>query len=145
MKRMDLPPIWLVVFMAAAWALAQVAPAVILGPRPFTAAMCTLAGVVLIAWSAIWFMRHSTPIEPRKTPRVLLASGPYRLNRNPIYTGLALILLGWGLWLGALTAVLATPVFMALIDRRFVRAEEQGLRDAFGPEAERWLARTRRW
>ena len=58
---------------------------------------------------------------------------------------MALALLGTGLIFGALTSVLLALVFPPLIGWRFVRDEEVGLRAAFGAEAERYLASTRRW
>jgi protein-S-isoprenylcysteine O-methyltransferase Ste14 len=67
------------------------------------------------------------------------------VNRNPLYTGLALIQTAWALWLGTLSALLTVPAFLWVIHVRFVRAEEAGLRAAFGDEAEAYLARTRRW
>ncbi len=37
------------------------------------------------------------------------------------------------------------PVFMLLIRERFIRAEEQRLRDGFGAAFDDWAARVRRW
>lgn len=145
MKKLDLPPVWAAVFAVLAWVLAGLMPLMGLRSAPITALLCVIAGLVLIGWSASWFMRRATPIEPRKTPKALLVKGPYRINRNPIYTGLALILAAWALWLGALSSLLMVAAFMAVIQMRFVRAEEAGLRRAFGPEAEAYLTRTRRW
>jgi protein-S-isoprenylcysteine O-methyltransferase Ste14 len=103
------------------------------------------AGLALILWAALWFLRKRTPIEPHHAPKALIVEGPYRINRNPIYTGLVLMLLGWGLWLGALSALAPAAVFAAVVDRRFVRSEEAALRSVFGGEAERYFAATRRW
>lgn len=144
-KKLDLPPVWAALFAALAWVLPRIEPLLTFGPRPFTATLCLVAGIVLIAWSISWFVRGATPMEPGKTPKTLLVKGPYRVNRNPVYTGLALILTAWALWLGALSALLTVPAFMAVIHIRFVRAEEDGLRRAFGREAEAYMARTRRW
>ena len=82
---------------------------------------------------------------PRRRPYGAGLEGPFRLNRNPIYTGMAVGLIGTGLLFGALSALLAAGVFVAIIDLRFVRGEEAGLRAAFGPAAEDYFARTRRW
>lgn len=145
MKKLDLPPVWLALFTALAWALSWIAPIYTFGSRPVTAGLCIVAGVVLIGWSISLFIRRATPMEPRKTPSALLSTGPYRVNRNPVYTGLALLLLAFGLWLGTLSAALMAAAYLAVIDRRFVRGEEAALRKAFGAAAEAYLARTRRW
>lgn len=139
----DLPPVWALGAALSAWALARVLPVATfpagLG-RVFVA-----AGLALVLWAAWWFWRKRTPIEPRETPRALIVEGPYRINRNPIYTGLVLIVAGFALSLGALSALLPALALPVILDRRFVRDEEAALRAAFGAEAEAYLARTRRW
>jgi protein-S-isoprenylcysteine O-methyltransferase Ste14 len=139
----DLPPVWAAGLALAAWALARWVPVVHLPAglgRAFLA-----AGLGLILWAGWWFWKKRTPIKPHHRPRVLITEGPFRLNRNPIYTGLALMLLGWGLALGAVSALLPALAFPLIVTRRFVLAEEAALREAFGAEAEEWLAATRRW
>lgn len=143
----DLPPVWMLAHGALAWGLATVMPiASFAGPAARTlGAALALAGVALAVWAAAWFARRRTTIEPREEPSALIVEGPFRLNRNPIYSGMALVLLGWALWLGALSAVVAVLPFIFLIDRRFVRGEEVALREAFGGEAVRYMAASRRW
>jgi len=139
----DLPPIWALGAAVLAWGLARVAP---LAPLPaWPAAPLGLAGFGIVIWAALWFRRKRTPIEPREAPRALIVEGPFRVNRNPIYSGMVLVLLGWGFYLGAASALVPALAFLVVIDRRFVRAEEGALRAGFGAEAERYLAATRRW
>lgn len=139
----DLPPVWAAAAAVASWVLARWAPLVALPPG--TGRVFIVAGLGLILWAGIWFWRKRTPIEPGHVPRALIVEGPYRINRNPIYTGLALILVGWGLSLGALSALLPAIVFPFVITARFIATEEAMLRAAFGAEAERYMAATRRW
>jgi len=139
----DLPPVWALGAASASWALARWVPLLALPPgmgRVFIA-----AGLGLVLWAAVWFWRKRTPIEPHHIPRALIVEGPYRINRNPIYSGLALILIGWGLSLGALSALAPAIAFPFVITARFIRAEEATLRATFGAEAERYIAATRRW
>jgi len=139
----DLPPVWALGAAVASWLLALLVP---LAGFPFGFDRGLIAiGVLLILWSAWWFWRKKTTIEPRHTPKALIVEGPYRINRNPIYTGLTLILAGWALSLGALSALIPALVFPFIITRRFVIPEEAALRDAFGDEAERYIAASRRW
>lgn len=140
----DLPPVWMAGFALLAWALGAWLPVLRFDVAPLGRVLIW-AGLALVLWSALWFWRKDTPIEPGHTPDALIVEGPYRLNRNPIYTGLALILLGFSLNQGALSALLPPLLYPALITRRFIRPEEDALRRAFGEEAERYIARTRRW
>jgi len=142
--KIDLPPVWLSWFSLIAFYLERLMPiwrfdAGLLGPGVIA------LGLGLIGWSAWFFWRKRTPIEPGVTPKVLIVQGPYRLTRNPIYVGLVVILLGIALWRGALSAMIPVILFPILLTYRFVRPEETVLRDTFGAEAESYLQRTRRW
>ena len=142
----DLPPVWMLGHGLLAWGAAKTVPLVdFAAPSRAMGALVAAAGVALAVWASIWFWRRRTTIEPREEPSALIVEGPFRVNRNPIYTGMALVLLGWALWLGALSAVLAVLPFPFVIDRRFVRGEEDALREAFGTRAERYMAGSRRW
>ncbi len=140
----DLPPIWAVGVVALSWALARWLP-IWSFQVPLLPGLLFWGGLLLIGWSAVWFWRKRTPIEPGHTPKALITEGPYRINRNPIYTGLAITLLGYALGQGAVTALLPPLAFPFIITARFIRAEEDALRQAFGAEAEAWIAATRRW
>ncbi|REC94650.1 methyltransferase family protein [Kushneria indalinina] len=102
-------------------------------------------GLALAGWAILWFVRRRTPIEPHETPTCLIVEGPFRLNRNPIYSAMTLLLLALALWNGALSALLTVGLFPWVITRRFIHHEERALRDVFGAQAERYFARTRRW
>ena len=104
----DWPPIWFAGFCAVAWLLARELPLVVaFGPlfRGLGLVMIA-AGLGLIGWSALWFWRKKTPIEPHHTPRALIVEGPYRWSRNPIYLAMLAMLTGYVLWLGVLSPVL---------------------------------------
>lgn len=58
---------------------------------------------------------------------------------------MAIVVLGTALLFATLSAVLVAIAFPAIVDRRFVEREEAALRGAFGAEADRYFARTRRW
>ncbi|PWE27388.1 isoprenylcysteine carboxylmethyltransferase family protein [Pararhodobacter marinus] len=142
----DLPPVWAAGFFAVQIGLGWALPLIRFGDWAWPLGWLLLgAGLALAGWSSVWFWRKKTTIEPHETPGTLIVEGPFRLNRNPIYTAMAICLVGTGFLVGALSAVLLVALFPPVITRRFIRAEELALRAAFGPEAERYMARTRRW
>lgn len=140
----DMPPVWALGTLCAQWVLSSVLPILRIS-LPSIGWILIAVGLGLAVWSALWFWRKRTAIEPRHTPTALIVEGPYRLNRNPIYTGMAICLVGTGLILGALSALLLVPVFLWIITRRFVIGEEAALRTAFGAVADRYIADSRRW
>ncbi|KPQ13581.1 MAG: putative protein-S-isoprenylcysteine methyltransferase [Rhodobacteraceae bacterium HLUCCO18] len=143
----DLPPVWLAGFMVVAWVLDRGLPLVeAFGPLyRVLGIVLMLAALGLIGWSAWWFWRKKTTIEPHHTPSALIVEGPYRLSRNPIYLGLLALLTGYVLWLGSLAPVILPFAFYRVLTRRFIEPEEAGLRRLFGAEAHAYLERTRRW
>ena len=137
----DLPPVWLAGSAVAAWLLAKYLPLVVFDVPGWLGWAVFAFGFLWAGSAALLFLVTRTPVEPRHTPRVLLADFHFRINRNPIYSGLTLMLVGWALVLGALTAFLPAAVFPIIITGRFIVDEERRLRAAFGKAAEEYFAR----
>jgi len=78
-------------------------------------------------------------------PRRLVALGPYRYARNPMYIGGALLLLGFGLYQQSPSIVLFVPVWWLLFHLVVVFYEEGTLRGKFGPDYDEYCRRTPRW
>ncbi|MEM7710848.1 MAG: isoprenylcysteine carboxylmethyltransferase family protein [Pseudomonadota bacterium] len=140
----DLPPIWALGLLTAQVLLTAYLPLQRFS-LPIVGWVVFAIGLALAVWAAWWFWRKRTTIEPRDAPTTLIVEGPFRLNRNPIYSGAALCLLGAGIILGSLSALLMVPLFCWIVSRRFILEEEATLRAAFGEEADRYIAATRRW
>jgi len=145
MKKLDLPPVWLLLCALVAWAISLVLPLYSFHVNRWFIGVLVVIGVLLVVWAGIWFRLSKTPIEPRQTPETLVSKGPYRLNRNPIYTGMTIILLALALYLGEISALIAVFAYPIIITLRFIRAEEQTLLHNFGEEAQRYFSRSRRW
>lgn len=142
----DLPPVWMLGFICFSWLGAMVLPFGLGFPLLTLVGWGLLAiGLFLIAWSAIWFWRRKTTIEPHHVPKTLIVEGPYQLSRNPIYLGMAVILAGAIVWLGQVLCLALIPLFIMVINRRFIEPEEATLRATFGAEAEAYIQATRRW
>lgn len=150
MQRLDYPPIWLLGFVALGWGLGQVQgwfwPALAL-PRAvaWAGAALVVTGLGLMVLAAGQFVRRKTTIVPHRVPQALITGGVYRFSRNPIYLADAALLLGlflyWGIWL----ALPLVPLFVQVINRRFILTEEVRLRATFGQQAETYMQRVRRW
>ena len=78
-------------------------------------------------------------------PRRLVAWGPYRYTRNPMYIGGALLLLGLGLYQRSPAIVLFVPAWWFLFHLVVVLYEEAALRSKFGPDYDEYCRRTPRW
>ncbi len=147
MKHIDIPPFWLVLFIAAAWVLGQAVATPRFLPVFFTGlgVLLVLGGFLLMLWSVLTMVRAKTTPVPRRDPSAIVTSGPFSFSRNPIYLGDAMILLGLILWWQAWIALILVPIFMLLIQGRFILDEEKRLASQFGDDFLRYCGNTRRW
>jgi len=94
----------------------------------------------------LWQLRRAgTTVKAFDRPGRLVTNGIYRYTRNPIYLGLALMLIGACVLFSARCAMVPVAVFVLLADRWFIRVEERMLSAEFGSEFEQYRVRTRRW
>ncbi|MEJ2677731.1 MAG: isoprenylcysteine carboxylmethyltransferase family protein [Gemmatimonadota bacterium] len=116
-------------------------------PRPWTLAGIVVAalGVVLHKAATDAFRYHRTTAAALAPPRSMVLDGPYRHSRNPMYLGGVLMLLGLDILLGSTTPLLVVPLWMVLMQVRFIRREEALLAQVFGKEYEAYRASVRRW
>ena len=143
-KWLDLPPIWLIAMMALMYLAADLAPF----PDHhgyWTGGVIIVLGVKVAIWAAISFRRQRTTIIPHQTPTALITGGPFQHSRNPIYLADLLVLIGWGCILGAALPFLAAPLFIWIINARFIKPEETRLAQAFGAPYAEYCAKVRRW
>lgn len=91
------------------------------------------------------FKKFETTVKPFEQSTTLVTAFPFSISRNPMYLGVALMLLGVALLLGTLSSLVPVLVFPYLMDRIFIRAEEQMLAATFGTEWERYRSMVRRW
>lgn len=141
----DLPPVWAAACILVSALLTGLVPVMDLPMPDWPGYALIVAGFVLMLWTRSWFQRKATPMMPRQVPSALIVEGPFRINRNPIYSGMVLVILGAAIWFGSLSGFLPVIVFPMVITRRFILGEEAGLREVFGAAAEEYFARSRRW
>ena len=143
----DLPPLWWAGSIDLIYVTEWLLPGWHIPIRAFDWISWTLLGLALaiIAWSAVWFWRKRTPIEPHHTPKALIVEGPYRLSRNPIYLALVLLTLASAFGHGSIVGLGLAFALWRILEVRFVLPEEAGLRTAFGADADAYIAATRRW
>ncbi len=73
------------------------------------------AGLGVTAWSVIHFLRAKGTPVPFNPPPGLVDSGPYKYVRNPMVSGVFLLLFGTGFAAGSLSLVLIfTPLYILL-------------------------------
>jgi protein-S-isoprenylcysteine O-methyltransferase Ste14 len=93
------------------------------------------AGIAGIAWSTIHFLRvKGTPV-PMNPPPKLVSAGPYRYARNPMLSGVFLLLLGIGCGMNSASLVLVfTPLYVLANVWELKMIEEPELEKRLGKE-----------
>ncbi|MEM6939866.1 MAG: isoprenylcysteine carboxylmethyltransferase family protein [Pseudomonadota bacterium] len=146
-QSLDIPPVWLLGFLIFTWVGVGWFPGLTIEHAVASGlgGLLLVAGLVLIAWAALSFRRAGTSIVPHQVPQRIITTGPFHFTRNPIYLGDALILSGFILWQGAWPLLVAIPLFVWLISRRFIAPEEARMKENFGSEFAAFAQKTRRW
>jgi protein-S-isoprenylcysteine O-methyltransferase Ste14 len=115
--------------------------------RGAAAGTLALASVAIAGTASTTFRRRGTTIDPLHPERAseLVTGGPNAVTRNPMYVGMAGLVLAnavrRGSWLGLVPLV----GFVAVMDRVQIAAEERALRDRFGAAYDDYRAAVPRW
>ena len=88
------------------------------------------AGLLLALWARGNLGRNWSARVETKVDHQLVRSGPYRLIRHPIYTGLTLFALGYSLIWTSMAALVATAALFVELDMKS-RREERWLQEKF--------------
>ena len=97
---------------------------------PVLGALLVAAGLALAAWARVHLGRNWSGTVTVKQDHALVRTGPYRVVRHPIYTGLLLALIGTAVAIGAWRGVLG--VACALFGFLWkIHVEESRMRQTF--------------
>ena len=109
-------------------------------PEIFPPSFCSVTaipvislGVLLAGWSIFYFLKVSGTPVPLNPPPELVTSGPYAFVRNPMLTGVCIILFGFGLSMNSFSMVfIFTPLFILLNVLELIFIEEPELEKRLG-------------
>ncbi|HVD62091.1 MAG TPA: isoprenylcysteine carboxylmethyltransferase family protein [Gemmatimonadaceae bacterium] len=126
-------------------------PAYILGH--VAGAVCFLIGLWLFGWSLFLFAtRGKGTLAPWDPPKHLVVTGPYRYVRNPMISGVLMIIAGEALFAGSLSLFVWMLTFFLFNQIHFLIYEEPSLESRFGDEyrgyktgVPRWIPRLTPW
>jgi protein-S-isoprenylcysteine O-methyltransferase Ste14 len=110
------------------------------------AGMALVAGGIAFSLSgAVTALRRHTTVVPHHAVSQLVTSGPFRITRNPMYTGMGVACVGAALWAGSAWPLLVLPLSVRATVRWVVEPEEAYLERRFDGEYDRYRRRVRRW
>ena len=144
----DIPPTWLALCLAIAWAQATWVPMGLSfggAIADFLGGLLVGGGLVLMGLAFYEMQRMRTTVIPHQEASTLVQSGIFSRSRNPIYLGDAMVLGGMILFWDAVLSLPLIPVFVWWIERHFIIPEEDRLRRKFRADFARYCQKTRRW
>lgn len=133
----------------AMWVVASATPDLRV-PVPARVALASvlaiLGGFTALA-GVLEFRRARTSLNPLNpaAASALVATGIYRFSRNPMYLGIAIVVLGWAVFLSHPLSPAGVPIFVACMNRFQIAPEEQALRALFPGTFEAYARQVRRW
>jgi protein-S-isoprenylcysteine O-methyltransferase Ste14 len=153
MNRLELkilPDVVLLFTAAAMWITARLTPSLAnlsLPTRVITAVIFCIAGLAIVQAAGLEFRRLNTSTDPLRpvSTSALATSGIYRLTRNPMYLGMTIVLLGWGLFLMNFVSLGLVSFFVLYINFFQILPEERILSARFGEAFAAYRKRVRRW
>ncbi len=102
-------------------------------------------GVILGEW-AVWTMkRGGTAISSYESTTSIVAQGPFRFSRNPLYLSLTIAYIGVAVAVNTLWSLVLLPVALLGITLGVIKREERYLERKFGQEYLSYKTRVRRW
>lgn len=112
---------------------------------PIVGAVVMVVGFVFLIVARLQFAKAKTNIFTFDEPGQFVTTGVFRVSRNPMYLGFALLLLGVSLLLRSMPAMGVLTAFVVITDRWYIAFEERLMREKFGEVYEEYARRTRRW
>jgi protein-S-isoprenylcysteine O-methyltransferase Ste14 len=104
-----------------------------------------ICGAVLSGSAILKFKGVGTTVRPDRAASTLVIVGPYRITRNPMYLGLALVYVGIAIAVQSVWALIFLPVVLTIIQRRAIEPEEAFLERRFGTSYIRYKEKVGRW
>ena len=104
-------------------------------------------GLLVFFLAVASFKKYKTtvnPLQPSKASHLVI-SGIFRFTRNPMYLGMALILLSLSLKFNLLGGLIVTTLFIMFITKFQILPEEDAMLSLFRDEFEIYKEKTRRW
>lgn len=148
--KLKLPPVFVfLIFGCLMYLLTELLPVgyfEFFGRKFLIKALLFLAFVISsIALIQFYLAKTATNAKDPSKASFLVSNGVYKFSRNPMYLGLLLILLAWGLWLGNAFNVLLAAGFVSYMNAFQIQPEESALTILFGKEYHQYFIKVRRW
>lgn len=151
MKSLELkipPVIVLACCLFLTWLIARYDPLLISIPfAKIIAAAIFAIGVFIALLGVLQFRKANTTVNPTTPDKSseIVSDGIYKITRNPMYLGMALVVLSASILMQSPVSLLGLVAFIAYITKCQIIAEERTLHIIFEEQYENYISKVRRW
>ncbi len=143
------PPLFYVLtFLAAVFIQKQIPIADSLFHQQLTkiaGAFFLIIALFFLVKSLRQFVQTRNTLVTIKPASSLQTNGIYRITRNPMYTGLAIVYLGISCFIGNWWNIILFPLLLVVVQEYIIKKEEKYLERRFGQEYLYYKTKVRRW
>ena len=106
-----------------------------------------ICGIIIIRTAFLSFKNYQTTINPLNLSKTstLVNTGIFKYTRNPMYLGMALLLLSITLKFNLYGGLIVIVLFISFITKFQIIPEEKAMEKLFGQEFKNYKKTTRRW
>ena len=106
-----------------------------------------ICGIIIIRTAFLSFKNYQTTINPLNLTKTstLVNTGIFKYTRNPMYLGMALLLLSITLKFNLYGGLIVIVLFISFITKFQIIPEEKAMEKLFGQEFKNYKKTTRRW
>ena len=113
----------------------------------FVSIILVVVGIAIGLIAIRRFYQVDTTVLPDEmdSSSALVTGGIFKISRNPMYLGMATVIVGVGLGLGTWVMLPILGLFVFWITENQIKPEEHALFKIFGSEFEDYKSKVRRW
>lgn len=142
------PPRWLQIYFVLGLIVHFLSPKGTLLFVPFTilGGIVFVAGFFVMMWAWALFRKAKTGVCPLSQETThFVTNGPYAFSRNPMYLGMAGLIVGVALFLSSAALAIAAVAFFVTINNGYIPFEEAKMKKQFGQQFAEYRNKVRRW
>lgn len=148
--ELKVPPLLVFVIIAILmWLTSAITPVLYLAStfQYILVSALLFVGIFFAIAGVVSFRYANTTVNPTQPNNAssLVTTGIYRRTRNPMYVGIAFVLLAWSCILLSPFSVVGVPMFIWYMNKYQIKAEEAALIKIFGDEYTHFKSNTKRW
>ena len=141
------PPIVTLIFGFATYLSRKIFPEIEIQYSSFFGIFLLLLGFFILISAVKLFRNDKTTVNPLSPEQAtkLVTNGIFKLSRNPMYLGMAVILASVAVFFNIIGGIICMALFCLYITKFQIIPEEKAMKDLFAQDFEQYMQATRRW